>query len=105
MIGEDERVCKHNIFPPSSSEDHDFGDIVWCERLAASVHGIGFRLVAIEPDDGEFLYRISNVQDRYVSGLTVSTCPGSTSMTRILVAINSLLNESVKVLTAAFVAQ
>jgi hypothetical protein len=36
---------------------------------------------------------------------TVSTWPGSTSITRILVAINSLLKLSVNILTAALVAQ
>lgn len=105
MIGKDERVSKHNILPPSSSKHHDFCDIIWRKRLATSVHGIGLRFVAVESDDGKFLFLISNIRHIYKSGLTVSTWPGSTSITRILVAINSLLNESVKVLTAAFVAQ
>jgi hypothetical protein len=55
MIGEDERVGKHYVLLPPSSEDHHLGDVVWCERLASCVDCVGFRLVAIESNDGEFL--------------------------------------------------
>lgn len=81
------------------------------------VDGIGFGLVAVESDKGEILQgRVGQVRrecetsssmqrERARGSLTVSTWPGSTSITLILVATSSLRRLSVKLRTAALLAQ
>lgn len=51
MIGEDQRVCHNDIFPPAGCENHNLSDIVWCERLNTLVNSFGFGFVATEADN------------------------------------------------------
>lgn len=57
MVGKDQRVGKHHVLSPSSSKHHDFCNIIWRERLAPGVYGVGFCFVAVESYNGEFLAR------------------------------------------------
>ena len=76
------------------------------------VDRLGLVLVAVESHDGEFLHRRWSVLNelrahggRERDRRTVSTWPGSISITRIREATSSFLRLSVKLRTAALVAQ
>ena len=56
MIREKQSVGQDDVLAPSGRENHHLGDVVWRQRLAALVHGVGLGLVAVEADDGEFLF-------------------------------------------------
>ena len=55
VVREDERVGNDYVLAAPGGEDYDFGDVVGRQRLDALVYGVGFGLVAVEADDGEFL--------------------------------------------------
>lgn len=61
VIGEDQRVCNHNVLPATGSKDDDLGDIVWRQGFAALVHGVGLVLVAIEAHDRELCLDLARI--------------------------------------------
>ena len=70
------------------------------------IHGIRLCLVAPVANSGELLGVLSlRAHSGRSKTLTVKTWPGSTVMTRILVAMSSLRRASVKARTAALLAQ
>lgn len=88
---------------------------VYWELPHLRINCIGLGFVAVVSYNGELLCPILAQQEALTEtappvargghGLTVSTWPGSTSMTLIRVATSSFLRLSPKLLTAAFVAQ
>lgn len=78
MAREDQRVCNDHILASSGSKHNDFSNVIRGEWLAASaseleklllisnswvssirIYSIGLGLVSIEPNDGEFLEKVS----------------------------------------------
>jgi hypothetical protein len=55
VIGENQRVSKHNVLSSSRCKDHHFGDITWCQRLTARINSVSFCSVSSESNDRELL--------------------------------------------------
>jgi hypothetical protein len=61
VIGENQRISNNNILPPASRENHNLRNIVWRQRFAARVHGVGFALVAVEANDAELRLDLAGI--------------------------------------------
>lgn len=77
MIGKDQSISNHHIFPSTSVENHDFCDVARCQWLAATmflsaskrtftrgdlpVDRICFGFVTRKPNDGEFGFNLPRV--------------------------------------------
>ena len=55
VVREDQRVSQHDILSSASSKDNHLSNVVWCQRLTASINCISFGLVASKSDNREFL--------------------------------------------------
>lgn len=129
VVMEDEGVCNDDVLATGSSEDDDFSYVigskglnsavdllaahiyVYCRFMYLRIDGVSLGLVTTEADNRELLdtdIYVSNQPLLFNTMLvqhTVSTCPGSISITRIFVSISSRRRLSVKARTAALVAQ
>lgn len=131
MVGVDKSVSDDDVFSAGGIEDDNLGDVIGGEGLDSTVRAvskmrnfcaehhrlmgnirvdsISLGLVAIEADNGELLgTRVRLGRQNIGWGMvlvTVSTWPGSTSMTRTRLAMSSLRRDSEKLRTAALVAQ
>lgn len=74
VVWENQGVCKYNVFSASCCKNNDLRNVLWSERLTSTtivglaytrayievilrIYSIGFGLVSIKPDNGEFLAR------------------------------------------------
>lgn len=52
---EDQCICNDYVISSSCCEDHHFSNVVRCQWFGTLVHLVGFRLVAVEPNNRELL--------------------------------------------------
>lgn len=125
----DQSISQDDIFPSPGSKNHDLSDVFWSQRLTATIYRAGLACVSsrkiyrvsirinrvcldfVAPKSHKREFLLWNCKYHGEQGnmqmgkYTVSTWPGSISITRILVAISSFLRLSVKLRTAALLAQ
>lgn len=118
--GKQQGIGNHYVLSTPSSKDNHFCDIFWGQWITAAIQSqhcpafeppnlrvncIRLFLVELMTDIVEFLRRVSSTMFSRAERRTVSTCPGSTVMTRIRVPISSLRSDSVNERIAALLEQ